>query len=50
MNDHELKQRIRYLAEHGGLWDDPMADIRRLAKVAVGVAVCNTLLIVALHV
>lgn len=29
MNDEELKQRIKYLAEHGGIWDDPIADVRR---------------------
>ena len=33
MNDEELKQRIRYLVEHGGLWDDPLADIRRHLRV-----------------
>ncbi len=29
MNDEEMKQRIKYLIEHGGIWDDPIADIRR---------------------
>lgn len=29
MNDEELKQRIQYLVEHGGLWDDPIADVRK---------------------
>jgi len=29
MNDEEIKQRIKYLVEHGGIWDDPIADIRR---------------------
>lgn len=28
MDDDTLQQRIRYLIEHGGLWDDPLADIR----------------------
>lgn len=39
MNDEELKQRIKYLIEHGGLWEDPhdeiRANIRRL-YIAVG--------------
>lgn len=35
MNDEELKQRIKYLVEHGGLWDDPLADVRRTARRAV---------------
>lgn len=41
MNDEELKQRIRYLVEHGGLYDDPLADIRRKVTILsylVGVA------------
>lgn len=29
MDDNTLQQRIKYLVEHGGLWDDPLADIRR---------------------
>ena len=29
MNDEEIKQRIRYLVEHGGIYDDPIADLRR---------------------
>jgi alpha-mannosidase len=32
VNDEELKQRIKYLVEHGGLWDDPLDEIRRYAK------------------
>ncbi len=40
MNDYELQQRIKYLIEHGGLYDDPLQDIRRKANfgVLVGVA------------
>lgn len=34
MND-QLKQRIQYLIEHGGLIDDPLADIRHRTRVAV---------------
>jgi hypothetical protein len=33
MTDEEVKQRIRYLVEHGGLWDDPQDDIRRTVRV-----------------
>lgn len=36
MNDEQLKQRLRYLIEHGGVWDDPLADIRRGVRWAVG--------------
>lgn len=32
MNDEEIKQRIRYLVEHGGVWDDPLAEIRRSVR------------------
>jgi hypothetical protein len=33
MTDEEIKQRIRYLVEHGGLWDDPHDDIRRKVTI-----------------
>jgi hypothetical protein len=29
MNDEQLRQRIAYLVEHGGICDDPLHDIRR---------------------
>jgi hypothetical protein len=32
-DDEQLNQRIKYLTEHGGLWDDPIADIRRSLRV-----------------
>lgn len=32
MSDEQIKQRIRYLVEHGGLWDDPMAEIRNMVR------------------
>ena len=35
--DTELQQRIRYLVEHGGVWDDPLQDIRRWVRWAVGI-------------
>jgi hypothetical protein len=28
MNDEQIKQRIAYLVEHGGLYEDPIAEIR----------------------
>lgn len=37
MDDNSLEQRIKYLVEHGGVWDDPIADLRaglrRLTKI-----------------
>lgn len=33
MDDEQLNQRIKYLVEHGGLWDDPLADLRRRVNV-----------------
>lgn len=32
MNDEEIKQRIRYLVEHGGVYDDPLAELRRYSR------------------
>lgn len=29
MSDEHIRQRIAYLVEHGGLYDDPIADIRQ---------------------
>ena len=29
MNDEQIKQRIRYLTEHGGVYDDPLATLNR---------------------
>jgi hypothetical protein len=28
MNDEQIKQRIAYLVQHGGLYEDPIAEIR----------------------
>lgn len=33
MNDEQIKQRIKYLVEHGGVFDDPLSDIRRNIRV-----------------
>lgn len=47
----DLRQRINYLVQHGGLWDDPLEDIRRklrwalIALAAIGVAEVLTLLV-----
>ena len=38
MDDNSLEQRIKYLVEHGGVWDDPLADIRRGVRWAIGIA------------
>lgn len=38
MNDQQLKQRIAYLIEHGGMLDDPLADMRRGIRIAIGVS------------
>lgn len=38
MSDEEIKQRIRYLVEHGGVYDDPIADVRRTAHKALWLA------------
>lgn len=35
MNDEQLKQRIQYLLQHGGILDDPLADIRQRTRLAV---------------
>lgn len=38
MTDEQTKQRIAYLVEHGGLYEDPIADVRRTARIALGVS------------
>jgi len=37
MDDEQLNQRIRYLVEHGGVWDDPLAAMRRKLRWILGV-------------
>jgi hypothetical protein len=34
MTNEEIKQRIQYLVEHGGVWDDPLDDLRRQIRRA----------------
>lgn len=43
MNDHEIKQRIAYLVEHGGICDDPLQDMRRDIRIlfAMNAAACT---------
>lgn len=44
MDDNTLEQRIKYLIEHGGVWDDPLVELRKLARTAVGLGlVCVAL-------
>jgi len=47
VKDEQLQQRIKYLMEHGGVWDDPLADIRRNVRWAVGLGVVALVLALA---
>ena len=41
MNDQQLKQRIAYLVEHGGIAEaDPLHEVKRLVRLAVGLSCC----------
>ena len=45
MNDDEgISQRIRYLVEHGGLFDDPIASAKRTARIALAIAAVSLVL------
>lgn len=44
MIDEQIKQRIAYLVEHGGLYDDPLEDVRRTARWALIMAGAATVL------
>lgn len=33
MTDHQIKQRIAYLIEHGGIAEDPIEDLRTKIRV-----------------
>ncbi len=51
MDDATLQQRIKYLVEHGGVWDDPLAEIRKRTQIAValgGLALVCDLVFIAL--
>lgn len=47
MTDEQIKQRIQYLVEHGGLYDDPLAEVRRMARWALGISASALVLEVA---
>jgi hypothetical protein len=54
MTNDEIKQRIQYLVEHGGVWDDPLDDLRRqvrwtIALTAGGLLVTWALIAFAHH-
>lgn len=38
MSEEEVKQRIKYLVQHGGLYDDPLEDLRRSVRMALALA------------
>lgn len=38
MSNEQIEQRIKYLVEHGGLWDDPLDDLRRQIRRAIGLS------------
>lgn len=48
MDDNTLEQRIKYLIEHGGVWDDPLVEIRRGVRWAVVLAL-GAIALNALH-
>ncbi len=49
MDEESLNQRIKYLMEYGGVWDDPLSDIRRRVTAALVVAGVSVL-VSAVHV
>lgn len=44
MTSEQIKQRIQYLIEHGGVWDDPLDDLRRQIRRAMGLSALGLLL------
>lgn len=48
MNDQQVKQRIAYLVEHGGIAEDPLTEIHQRVRVLTWL-VSAVLLIVATH-
>lgn len=54
MSHDEIKQRIQYLVEHGGLYDEPLEDLRKttrltlLAAMVVGLLTGLELTLIAL--
>lgn len=53
MTNEEIQQRIKYLVEHGGLWDDPLGDLRRQIRWAIALSgiglVATWVLVLTLH-
>ena len=47
MSNEEIRQRIQYLIEHGGVYDDPLADLRRMARLGVGLGALALVVCVA---
>lgn len=47
MSKQEIEQRIKYLVEHGGVWDDPLEDLRRMARLGVGLGALALIVCVA---
>lgn len=33
MTNEQIKQRINYLVQHGGIWDDPLDELRQRVRV-----------------
>lgn len=33
MTNEQIKQRINYLVQHGGIWDDPLDELRRRVRL-----------------
>lgn len=38
MSEEEIKQRIKYLIEHGGIYDDPIDEVRRRVRLITWMA------------
>lgn len=52
MSHEEIKQGIKYLVEHGGLYDDPIEDVRRTTnrnKIIAGAILLVALVDLSLH-
>lgn len=53
MTKEEIQQRIRYLVEFGGVYDDPMDELRRQIHRAMGLSavglIVTWVLIATLH-
>jgi hypothetical protein len=47
MSEEQIKQRINYLVEHGGLYDDPLEDVRRTARWAFWTATASVVVSLA---